>query len=464
MSKNYSSKSNNDDLTSKNYSSKSNKGDLTSKNYSLSKKKDNNQYSCPACGKTYSRPSGVSNHKQRCKVILGQVTIQKDELDQMLEQIKRLTSNTNNLEKENKRLQKQTNNSSDSVLKAENQLLREQINDLHKDKNRLMEKLFERSDRSDQYADRFADMADTNADLAKTTVDLASKTADIAQTSNSIASSSMSTLSYLTKFIKNAPPLKPIANIPAMIDDFESEYHFALELISFYINGTLVDNIVQYIIGKYKKKDINEQSLWNSDANRINYAISRKKRGNDTTWERDVQGVTVRDTVIRPVLTYIKELLQLFVQDKLDTTVNPSTGKQKQLAVHIICLIDDHKLEVEILKNIAPHLRLTNQPMLENKEQPSEKAKPNKTKKGQRSSKPPKKDILIKQPKKHRTFRPKGTIKVAESEDEELLSDKSEIMKSKKATKPTPKHKVKVEVVESENESLGSELDTDSDN
>lgn len=350
---------------------------------------------CVACNITFSSPSSLSNHKKKCKMIPITVNITQTDFDDM-------KTREIELKEEVRRLK-----NGSAKLEIANTHLHEKVDDLIKDKDRLMEKLIEKSD---QFADRFADMADTNADLAKS--------------SNSIASSSMSTLSYLARFIKNAPPLKPIDNISLMLDNFDSKYDFVLELVSLYRHNALIENIGKFIIRQYKKKDKNKQSLWNSDASRITYAISKQHRGSDTQWVRDYQGVIVSDMVVRPVLMYIKKLLQLFVQDKLDNS-NSSKEEHKRIVLDIICLIDDHQLEGDIVKYIAPYLRLNEQQILDNKEEYSNESTPSINKKGQKSSKAPKNVRIVNKPNKITKLKHKVKAKVLESEsgDESLDFD-----------------------------------------
>ena len=282
------------------------------------KKKESKKRECIGCGEIFASPSSLSNHKKKCKRFPTMVTITKDQLDRMklretalAEEIQKLKNALAKLELENK--------------------------DLHAKVDDLTDKLLDNSD----------------------------KFADIAVTSTATASKSVSAITYVMANFRNAPELKPIENLSALTVDYDNNTKFILDLISLYKNGTLVANLGEFIVNRYKKEDCSLQSLWSSDVSRLSYIISEAVKKNKTTWTKDKKGIKVVELIIRPALDYIKPLILTYIHEcNIDVKSGKSNSQKllgyQHLAAELICKIDDKKLEIEIARYIAPLLCLNN--------------------------------------------------------------------------------------------------------
>ncbi len=116
------------------------------------------------------------------------------------------------------------------------------------------------------------------------------------------------------------------------------------------------------IVKLYKKKDLKDQSMFNSDVSRLSYII-REKHGDENLWTQDKSGILVTQYVIQPYLKYISDLLHKAV-NKLteENALNPKMTANKlcknndtiKCYLDISHSIDNKILEGEINKYIAP--------------------------------------------------------------------------------------------------------------
>lgn len=179
----------------------------------------------------------------------------------------------------------------------------------------------------------------------------------------SVIKTSVSTLSYLVKNYTEAPALEPIQDLPKL--HFElSSIEFTEQLIHEYRHQTLTSYIGDIILKQYKKEDPTQQSIWNSDTNRLTYIIREIMHNKNLDWRVDKKGLKTSKYIIEPALDYIGECLEEYLQktkigkrsDSANLIVNVMNNFND--VNKIIQMIEDKILEEEILKYIAPHLYL----------------------------------------------------------------------------------------------------------
>lgn len=179
----------------------------------------------------------------------------------------------------------------------------------------------------------------------------------------SMVKSSLSTISYVIKNYNEAPALEGVKNMEILHSDKTKE-EFSEKLISEYRHKTLTNFIGNIIVKTYKKEDPSKQSLWNSDTARLTYVIRVLLDKNNIDWTVDKKGLRTHKCIIEPVLDYILECLDSFIDNfdtdyRLDSTAEAESKMMKlKHANEIIQLIDDKVLSEDILKYIAPYFYL----------------------------------------------------------------------------------------------------------
>ena len=120
----------------------------------------------------------------------------------------------------------------------------------------------------------------------------------IINNSGSIIKTSMSTLAYVIKNYKEAPAIGFVYDYSALHYE-QSNAEFAENLIHEHNHNKLHTYIGNFIIKT-------QQSIWNSDTNRLTYII-REIITNKTDWKIDKKGIKTNEYIIKPVLEYIDE-------------------------------------------------------------------------------------------------------------------------------------------------------------
>jgi len=174
---------------------------------------------------------------------------------------------------------------------------------------------------------------------------------------------STSNLSYLNKHYPNAPALEyitDIVDIPDLHEDLKED-QVVDNIIYEYKNHTLTSFIGDMIVKNYKKTDPTQQSLWNSDNDRLTYMIRSLLANESIQWEVDKKGINTTKYIIKPIIDYIKKQLENYIitcevsrKDKTRKLMG-SVYKMADCRI-IIANINDGTLADNILKYISPHL------------------------------------------------------------------------------------------------------------
>lgn len=121
----------------------------------------------------------------------------------------------------------------------------------------------------------------------------------------------------------------------------------------------------EFILTKFKKKDISKQAIHNTDVARLSYVIKELMLDDTSEWIIDKRGIKATKYMITPLLKHIKKICR--EHQKQHTQVDPEdyTKTLKQFEVmnnncktilDIINDIDDGKLAKKIHMYIAPKL------------------------------------------------------------------------------------------------------------
>ncbi len=177
----------------------------------------------------------------------------------------------------------------------------------------------------------------------------------------------VSTLNYITS--NYTPPaiqtykLNEYHNVMKTLDiiDADDDPKFVKNIVYHFSKNLLAKFLGDIIVKLYKKDDIKEQSMFNSDVSRLSYII-REKNGKKYSWTQDKTGILVGEYVIQPYLDYIVDLLKkaMVKLNEINTGIKMSVDKICKNNDTIKCYleikhsIDNKVLEREINKYIAP--------------------------------------------------------------------------------------------------------------
>ncbi len=200
--------------------------------------------------------------------------------------------------------------------------------------------------------------------MLQNTVDISNK---IENTSIKIKSKTTSALKYANLNFKDTPDLLPLENYNIM--NYNLEYDIDKK--------KLVEDIIlnkqkkllptffgKYIISKYKKDNLNEQSIFATDISRLNYIVKIKSTNNISKWKQDKNGVYICDNLIYKLINYHKDII-LWYKDVLtielaEDPTRPNQNIQKKLGYinDLLGEIESGLLIKETNKFIAPFFNL----------------------------------------------------------------------------------------------------------
>jgi hypothetical protein len=182
-------------------------------------------------------------------------------------------------------------------------------------------------------------------------------------TAGTVAQTSTSTLNYLMKNYKSAPILKKLDDYSIMYD-LDDKMHFIRDIIFYHKTKDLYRYLGNFIIDNYKKEDPKEQALWNSDSSRLTYII-KDMINKKEEWATDKKGVKTNEYIIEPMLKYIKDIMNEYVEEqqikiKKETNVDNmiSINQELFIVVNLITCIENQTLAFDIIRYIAPHFYL----------------------------------------------------------------------------------------------------------
>ena len=270
-----------------------------------------NEYRCEYCNNLYKNQTSLSRHRHAC--------------------VSKKTTDCKESEKEK-----------DKLIKELRELIEKEI--AHK--NEIIKSKDETTKSKDE---TILFLAHENKNL-KTMLNCA----------GTVVEKSMSNLSYVNKHYPNAPALEYITDIADLHEDL-SEDNVVDNIIYEYKNHTLVSFIGNLIIKDYKKTDPTQQSLWNSDADRLTYMIRSLLANESIQWEVDKKGVNTTKYIIKPITDYIKKQLENYIttcevsRSQKTKKIMGSVYKMADCRI-VIASIDNGELSNGILKYISPYL------------------------------------------------------------------------------------------------------------
>jgi hypothetical protein len=185
---------------------------------------------------------------------------------------------------------------------------------------------------------------------------------EIVKTAEKIVTTSVSAMSYALKNYNDAPVLKTIEHCEDVNRKKDDRQKFVKILAYEYKNKHLDAYIGDYIIETYKKDDPADQSIWNSDTNRMTYLIRDIIANNKVDWKIDKKGVKTNELLVAPLVDHIdKEIREHMSTLKIDYTSEMRIREAMELINHTSAItksIEMNSLNKDVLKYIAPYFYL----------------------------------------------------------------------------------------------------------
>ena len=173
-------------------------------------------------------------------------------------------------------------------------------------------------------------------------------------------------ITQVNKLYPNAPILKKLDNYQYL--DSGSSKEFMDDLIYYHKRGNLHIFFGDFILKHYKKKDLSQQSIYNTDVARLNFII-RILADSELLWKKDWRGIKTQKIIIIPMLTYTEELITDYIKkysrrnfvEKVNMRMYTQVMDKIAILMQIEQLISSKKLEKNVLKYIAPFFKMDNE-------------------------------------------------------------------------------------------------------
>jgi hypothetical protein len=216
------------------------------------------------------------------------------------------------------------------------------------------------------------------------------------QTNNDLVETNMRTITFLNKFMHDAPCLEhfnkefkdpyifyidyaehkkikeegKVENTKDNILYYDEEKMTKDEFIIDHIlflqkSKQTVKFLVERLLHFYKKEGDTKQSIWNIDMYRYNFTICLKT-GNKTLWHSDKQGQTTTEMILDPLLNFTSkiiekhlEVLQLQMQEfakQMKTNEMLGLLKKVEHLTDFTMSVNKKELQQEIIRKISPLL------------------------------------------------------------------------------------------------------------
>jgi hypothetical protein len=171
---------------------------------------------------------------------------------------------------------------------------------------------------------------------------------------------------YYMKYKASQRKIKEEIRAKKMLAADPIKFKLQKEIIKYYKTDSYINYICDTILKNIKKENIKDQSVFNTDYSRLNYAIKISKR----IWNDDKAGAEFTKLVITPTLQCINTLLDEYrthLSNKYDIMKNDiylnNTDEFKNLMQNIFQIYEiqaktmaDSTIK-QIIKDLAPRLR-----------------------------------------------------------------------------------------------------------
>ncbi len=186
---------------------------------------------------------------------------------------------------------------------------------------------------------------------------------------NKAITKASSLIKYLMENHRSVPPLKKITKnqcIPILRLDYncpekDKDYSLQKLFVRDYSKNLFVSNIAKSILKMINYKESDKQPIYNTDSSRYNYVV---KLTTDL-WNEDKSGIKFTDYIIKPLLRYIRDLVEEYIENDLEM-VDMYKNSFIENQIHVQLKDDAYNLDIQltndylikpILKELSPYLR-----------------------------------------------------------------------------------------------------------
>ncbi len=186
---------------------------------------------------------------------------------------------------------------------------------------------------------------------------------------NKAINKASSLIKYLMEHHKSVPPLKKITKNQCIsilrkeYDCPEKDNDYTLQILfgRHHARNLFIPNIAKSILTMINHKNKDTQPIYNTDCSRYNYVI----KTTPDIWNEDKAGIKFTDYIIRPLLRYIRELIEDYIENHLEKiNMYKNTAYQNEILLTDkeeaytldVALTNDYLIK-PLLKELSPHLR-----------------------------------------------------------------------------------------------------------
>lgn len=188
---------------------------------------------------------------------------------------------------------------------------------------------------------------------------------------------SMTTMEYLVKNYNSAPQLQQLTDYSDISDN---EQKLIDTMIYHQKRDTLHEYFGNYIIKNYKKNNPKDQSMWNTDSDRLNYIVRELVKDNKNMnilieelndlddldedqdpknkieWIIDKKGIKVAEYVIVPLLNHIKKICSNYISKNTNNKLSSKELEKQYKKLEILAEINSDISNGNLLKNINKYI------------------------------------------------------------------------------------------------------------
>ncbi len=186
---------------------------------------------------------------------------------------------------------------------------------------------------------------------------------------NKAITKASSLIKYLMENHRSVPPLKrikkndciPILRLDYGCPEIKDDYSLQKIFVRDYSKNMFISNIAKSILKMINYKESDKQPIYNTDSSRYNYVV---KLTTDL-WNEDKSGIKFTDYIIRPLLRYIRDLVEEYIENELEQ-VNMYKNNFIQNQIHVELKEAAYNLDIQLsndylikplLKELSPYLR-----------------------------------------------------------------------------------------------------------
>jgi hypothetical protein len=136
-------------------------------------------------------------------------------------------------------------------------------------------------------------------------------------------------------------------------------------MLDLYENNKLTQHLCNIIVSQYKKMNPRDQSIWNTDPNRLSFVIKSTSKTDKTAWENDKKGIKVNEYIIKPLLSQIVQLISEYdkmsfeIIDEMTKSQREKYADNSKFTTDLRHSINTGSLNKELLRFVTPYFYLS---------------------------------------------------------------------------------------------------------